>query len=70
MKQEHYLLATAVILAVIARTHLARIILGWSVSIAGWDVPIWFSWVAMIVTVVLAFYGYKITTRPPARRRL
>jgi hypothetical protein len=38
--------------------HLLRIVLGWEAVVGGWSIPMWFSWVAMIVTVVLAYHGF------------
>ena len=61
MTQRQYFLATAVILAAVALAHLARVIFGWSISIESWDAPMWLSWVAMIVTAVIAYYGFKLS---------
>ncbi len=63
MKQKYYFLATAVIFSIIAVLHLARIILDWSASIAGWSVPMWLSWVAIVVSVVIAYYGFTFSKR-------
>ncbi|MEK9167956.1 MAG: hypothetical protein AAB769_01350 [Patescibacteria group bacterium] len=38
----------------VATLHLARAIAGWEATIAGWTIPIWFSWVATLVAILLA----------------
>jgi hypothetical protein len=39
---------------------LARIVLGWEAVIGGWSVPMWVSWIAVIVTAALASFGYVL----------
>jgi hypothetical protein len=46
--------ATLVILALVAIGHALRLLLGWSVTVDGADVPMWPSVVALVVTAGLA----------------
>ena len=46
--------ATLVILALVAIVHALRLLLGWSVTVDGADVPQWLSVVALAVTAGLA----------------
>ena len=46
--------ATLVILALVAMVHALRLLLGWSVTVDGADVPMWPSVVALVVTAGLA----------------
>ena len=64
MKQKFYFLATAIIFSVIAVLHLARLVLDWNAAIAGWSVPMWLSWVAIVVAVVFAYYGFRFSKQP------
>lgn len=57
MNRRGYFFVTAMVFAVVGLLHLLRIILGWEAIIGGWTVPMWLSWVAMVVTGVLAYYG-------------
>jgi uncharacterized protein YacL len=59
MNRRNYFLVTAILFSVIGLLHLLRIILGWEAAIGGWNIPMWLSWVAMIVTVMLAYHGFK-----------
>ena len=45
---------TVVILALVALAHALRLLFGWSVAVAGTDVPNWVSIVALIVAAGLA----------------
>ncbi len=63
MNQKFYLLATAIIFSIIAVLHWARIVLDWNAVIAGWSVPMWLSWVAIVVSVVFAYYGFTFSKR-------
>jgi len=58
MNAKGYFLVTAVVFSVVGLLHLLRIVLGWEGVIGSWGIPMWFSWVAMIVTAVLAYYGF------------
>jgi hypothetical protein len=60
MSRRAYLLATAIIFSLVALLHLARIVLGWSAVIGDWSVPMWLSWVGMIVTGALAYFGFTL----------
>ncbi len=63
MNQKYYLLATAIIFSVIAVLHLVRLVLDWNAVIEGWSVPMWLSWVAIVVSVVFAYYGFTFSKR-------
>ena len=58
MNRKSYFLVTATVFSVISILHLFRIVLGWEAVVGSWSIPMWLSWVAMIVTAVLAYYGF------------
>ena len=49
MSRRAYLLVSTVIFSIVALFHLAKILFGWSVIIGGWSVPMWLSWVGIIM---------------------
>jgi hypothetical protein len=51
---------TATLLIVMAIMHLLRIILGWQVKIGGLRIPFWVSWLGVLVTGALAYFGYTL----------
>ena len=48
---------TAIIFSIICLVHVLRIVLGWAATIGGWSVPMWLSWLALIISAVFAYYG-------------
>lgn len=65
MNRKRYFFATAVVFAVIGLLHLWRIVIGWEAVVAGWAVPVWISWIALLVTAVLAFFGFTYGRKEP-----
>ena len=55
------MLTVGLIFLIIAVLHLVRIILGWGAVIAGWVVPEWVSWAALIIAGFLAFHGLRLS---------
>ncbi len=60
IQQKTYFNLVSIIFSIIAVLHLLRIILGWHAEIGGWVVPMWLSWVALIMAGYLAFAGFKL----------
>ena len=52
-----------VILAVVALFHLVRIYMDWPVMIGDWSVPMWASWIGLVVAGGLAFFGLRLAAR-------
>lgn len=52
---------TAIIFLIISVLHFARAFLGWEASIAGLVVPVWGSWVALVVSGFLAYSGFSLS---------
>ncbi|MBI4449544.1 hypothetical protein HY634_00635 [Candidatus Uhrbacteria bacterium] len=57
MDHRTYARFTGAIFLIIAVLHLLRILYRWSAAIGGWSVPMWLSWVALIVAAYLAWWG-------------
>jgi len=53
----------AAIFALIALLQLIRIVMGWSVTLNGVDVPFWASWIAVTVASALSFVGFHAAMR-------
>jgi len=63
MAQKTFVLISSIIFAIIALGHLSRIALKWSVSLGGWAVPVWISWIALIVFAYLAAEGFRLARK-------
>ncbi len=59
MNQKSLNVITGTIFLVIGILHLLRIINTWPVSISTFTVPMWASWVAVLVSGCLAYHGLK-----------
>ena len=61
MSQKTFLKVTSAIFGLIALLHLARVVWGWPAEIGGWTVPMWLSWVALLVGWYLSYWGFKLS---------
>ena len=59
MDQKTYNITTAALFLIIALLHLLRVIFGWPAQIGGLDIPLWASWLALIVSGALAWFGFR-----------
>ena len=48
-----------IIFILIFLLHLLRLVFGWGANFAGWAVPMWLSWVALVLAAVLVWLNYK-----------
>ena len=59
MSQKAFSLVAGLIFLLVAAVHLVRLVLKWSVIFNGWAVPMWISWIALVVAGFLAFEGLR-----------
>lgn len=64
MDRSTFTLVAAVIFAAIAVLHASRIFYGWEAVIGGWAVPVWLSWVLLVVSGYLAWNGWQLAHKP------
>ena len=60
MNPKTFSIAAGVIFAVVALFHLVRIYMGWPVIIGDWSVPMWLSWIGLIIAGGLAFFRLSL----------
>jgi hypothetical protein len=63
MNWKTFSIVAGVIFAVVALLHLLRIYMDWPVVIADWSVPMWVSWIALVVAGILAIWGLAFAAR-------
>ena len=63
MTEKTFATIAAVIFALVALLHLLRLVMGWSVVIDSWTVPIWVSWIGLVVAGGLSYYGARLAMR-------
>jgi hypothetical protein len=57
MTQRSFCLIAGLLFTLVALAHLWRIVEGWDLMAYGTAIPLWTSWVAVVITGILAFYG-------------
>jgi len=63
MKTKAYLIVSTIIFALVAVAHLVRFVLGWSAQIGTWDIPLWLSMLAILVSASFAIWGLSLARR-------
>ncbi|MCR4274828.1 MAG: hypothetical protein NUW02_02145 [Candidatus Campbellbacteria bacterium] len=60
MSHKSFISITTFIFAVIGILHLMRVLYAWNAVIAGWMVPMWLSWLAVLACALLVWSGLKL----------
>lgn len=60
MSERNYLLTSAILFALLAVLHLVRIIAHWSIQIGTATFPLWGSWLALLVGIVLSLWAFRL----------
>jgi hypothetical protein len=54
-----YTLLAGAIFLLVAVAHALRLVFKWVVIVAGWQVPMWVSAVALVIAASLAYEGFR-----------
>jgi hypothetical protein len=57
MSKKTFSLVAAVIFLLVGLMHALRLIFRWHAEVNGWIVPLWVSWVALVIALYLASEG-------------
>lgn len=63
VKERMYFVAAGAIFTVVGVGHLLRVFTGAEVVIMGWNVPIFLSWMGILVTSYLAYASFHLASR-------
>jgi hypothetical protein len=63
MSQKTFSLVAGLIFFVAAALHIVRLVIGWHVVLADWTVPMWISWIALVIAGFLAFEGLRLSRK-------
>lgn len=58
-----YVLVSGLFLALLTCVQILRLVLGWSVTVAGVAIPLWASAVAALVAGALAVWAFRVNAR-------
>ena len=60
MSKDAFSRLAGVVFLAVAVVHALRLVFKWQVIVAGWQVPMWVSAVALVIGVYLAYEGLQI----------
>jgi hypothetical protein len=60
MGTKTYLQVTGTIFSIIGLLHLGRLVWGWQANIGLFQVPMWLSWLALIIAAWLAYSAFTL----------
>ena len=63
MNDRSFPLIAGIIFTLVALLHILRVYMGWPVVVGGWSVPMWVSWIGLIVVGGLGYFGLRLATR-------
>lgn len=63
MSKNTFALLAGTVFLIVAVAHALRLVLKWEVIVAGWQVPMWISAVAIIAAGYLAYEGFHMRKR-------
>lgn len=63
MDQKTFAIVSGAIFALVALLHILRILMGWPAMIGGWMVPVWVSWIGLVVAGGLSYFGLSLAMR-------
>ena len=63
MSEKTFAAIAAAIFGLVALLHLLRLVMGWSIVIEAWTVPMWLSWVGLVVAGALSYFGARLARR-------
>ena len=63
MSEKTFAAIAAAIFGLVALLHLLRIAMGWSIVIEAWTVPMWLSWIGLVVAGALSYFGARLARR-------
>jgi hypothetical protein len=58
-----YVLVSGLFLLLLACVQILRLILGWRVTVAGMEIPLWASGVAALIAGSLAVWAFRVRAR-------
>jgi hypothetical protein len=60
VNQKTFSLIASVIFLLVGLGHTLRLAFRWHAVVNGWTVPMWVSWVALVIALYLAAQGFRL----------
>lgn len=61
--RSHYIVVSGAFFGVLATIQGVRALNQWPVQVAGYDVPVWVSWIAVVVAGSLCVWAFRSTQK-------
>ena len=61
MGYKKYCLVSGIVFSLVALAHLLRIVDAMTIQVGDYAVPMWVSWIGLIVTAGLAFWAFRVS---------
>jgi len=58
-----YILISGAVFGVVALVHAVRLLLDWPAQMAGWVVPMWVSWIAILAAGALCVWAFRLARK-------
>lgn len=58
-----YVHITGVIFGIATLGHVLRLLMGWPIQLAGWVIPMWLSWLGILVAGSLCVWAFRLVGR-------
>ena len=59
MTQKTFCMVAGIIFLLMTLLHIARLLFGWPVAVGNAVMPMWISWIALVIAAYLAYQGFK-----------
>lgn len=63
LRERSYLMLAGIIFGVVAVAHLSRVFFDIDLVIMDWQVPMWLSWVGVVVITYMSYMSFRLATR-------
>ncbi|PJA32935.1 MAG: hypothetical protein CO185_01130 [Candidatus Zambryskibacteria bacterium CG_4_9_14_3_um_filter_42_15] len=59
MTQKNFNVIVGTVFLIVAVAHLLRVFYGWSANVSTFEIPMWWSWVGVLLAGYLSYSGLK-----------
>ena len=63
MSEKNYILISAIVFALVALLHLVRLFTHWSFQIGAVTVPLWGSWLGLLIGATLSIWAFRLLSQ-------
>ncbi|MGF1542673.1 MAG: hypothetical protein ACFCU5_19900 [Pleurocapsa sp.] len=63
MSEKNYILISATVFALVALLHLVRLFTHWSFQIGAMTVPLWGSWLGLLIGATLSIWAFRLLSQ-------